>query len=535
MAAGCHRCCVVNHRFGWTAVAILLATVAAAQAPVSPENRAKIGPPVVIQEPVEPAPSPKVVPPPPDSGLPPLSLTQPRHEKPLPINLATALALAKTRPLDIAIAAEQVRVAVAELDQAKVLWLPTLQWGADYFRHDGRNQDATSGVIFDNDRSTFMLGVGPTAIFAVTDAIFAPLAARQVTESRQASLRAASNDSFLQVAEAFFNVQQARGDVSGAEETVQLAEKLTRIVADLAPALASELEITRVRTETARRRQLAQAAWERWRLASIELTRVLRLDAAALILPLEPPQLQITLVAPQVPLEELFAVALTSRPELAAQQALVRVALERWRQEKYRPLLPSVLLRGASTNPTGTIAAGVYGSGVNDSIGHFGARLDYDVQVLWQLDNLGFGNLAKMDERRSEHQIARLEFLRLQDRILAEVAQGQAQVQSALARVQDTQDEVRHAYESVKENFEGLKQTKRAGNLLLLVVRPQEALASVQALGQAYIDYFEAIADFNRAQFRLYRALGNPANNPSLGPGLDPICSPHPGAAPSPG
>jgi hypothetical protein len=36
-------------------------------------------------------------------------------------------------------------------------------------------------------------------------------------------------------------------------------------------------------------------------------------------------------------------------------------------------------------------------------------------------------------------------------------------------------------------------------------------VAAVQALDQAYRDYFGAVADANRAQFRLYRALGHPA------------------------
>ena len=38
----------------------------------------------------------------------------------------------------------------------------------------------------------------------------------------------------------------------------------------------------------------------------------------------------------------------------------------------------------------------------------------------------------------------------------------------------------------------------------------QEAVASVQALGQAYADYYATVGDYNRAQFRLYRALGEP-------------------------
>ena len=36
-------------------------------------------------------------------------------------------------------------------------------------------------------------------------------------------------------------------------------------------------------------------------------------------------------------------------------------------------------------------------------------------------------------------------------------------------------------------------------------------MAAVQAFAQANADFFAAVADYNRAQFRLYRALGHPA------------------------
>jgi hypothetical protein len=70
---------------------------------------------------------------------------------------------------------------------------------------------------------------------------------------------------------------------------------------------------------------------------------------------------------------------------------------------------------------------------------------------------------------------------------------------------------LKEAAETVKTNLEGLSQTRRVGDTLVLVFRPQEVVAAVQALDQAYRDYFGAIADANRAQFRLYRALGHPA------------------------
>ncbi|HXD86948.1 MAG TPA: hypothetical protein VN641_10665, partial [Urbifossiella sp.] len=51
----------------------------------------------------------------------------------------------------------------------------------------------------------------------------------------------------------------------------------------------------------------------------------------------------------------------------------------------------------------------------------------------------------------------------------------------------------------------------RVGEVNQLLVRPQEVLAAMQTLAQAYTDYYAAVADSNRAQFQLYRALGRPA------------------------
>jgi hypothetical protein len=78
-------------------------------------------------------------------------------------------------------------------------------------------------------------------------------------------------------------------------------------------------------------------------------------------------------------------------------------------------------------------------------------------------------------------------------------------------RVRQAEGGVREAAESATKNLAGVAQTRGSGGTLALVIRPQEAVASVQALAQAYADYFGAVADSNRAQFRLYRALGQPA------------------------
>src|SRR6266853_5414608 len=79
------------------------------------------------------------------------------------------------------------------------------------------------------------------------------------------------------------------------------------------------------------------------------------------------------------PRSTLFPYTTLFRPELATQQALVQATLVRLRQERLRPLIPSVLLRGASTNPSlGTLAGGYFGGGMNDKLSNFGARSDFD-------------------------------------------------------------------------------------------------------------------------------------------------------------
>jgi outer membrane protein TolC len=432
-------------------------------------------------------------------------------DKPLPINLPTALQLANVRPIDIAVASARIRIAAAQLDRARATWLPTILVGGDYYRHDGQIQ-SVQGDVFGTSKSNFMVGAGPFAVFAVTDAIFSPLAARQELRARQAGRQTAQNDSLLAVAEGYFSVQQARGELAGAQEAARRAEELVRRASELAPGLVPPVEAVRARTELARRRQGVQAARERWQTSSADLARILRLEPTALVDPLEPPHLRVTLVDLDRPLDELVTIGLTNRPELAAGQAVVQAALARLRQERLRPLIPSVLLRGASTNPAGTLAGGAFGGGLNGSITNTSARSDFDIQVLWEWENLGFGNRARVEERRGEKQLAIFELFRTQDRIAAEIVQAHAQARSAAQRFEEAEAGLKDAVDSVEKNFAGLSQTKRlGGEVILLVIRPQEVVAAVQALALAYNDYYGAVADFDRSQFRLYRALGHPA------------------------
>ncbi len=457
------------------------------------------------------------------------------NEKPLPINLATALGLANAQPWDILAASERIRVASAQLQQSNVLWLPSLYTGGVYQTHAGATQSA-DGAISSQSSGAFEFGTTPQFQFAFTEAIFEPLASRRILQARKAELQTITNDTTFSVAKIYFDVLEARGDLAAAGEVIRRINELIRKTEVMAQeGLVPQVELTRAQAQLARFRQTERSARERWNVASAELARILRLDPSAVLVPVEPPHLQITLVSPEQPLDGLLPVALMARPELTSYRALTEAALKRWREEQYRPLVPLVFARGNSTQTPDPLAFGVFGGGPGGSMSNFRTRFDYEVQVLWELKNLGFGNMAAMRQRRAEYDVAKIQAYRMQDFVAREVSEAYAQMQSARDRVVMAEDELRKADSSANDNFKGLGEVKRGANLVILVIRPQEAIAAEQALIQAYYDYYGSVADYNRTQFLLYRALGNPAQAlPMLDRLLNQMKSPADSNPPSP-
>ena len=171
--------------------------------------------------------------------------------------------------------------------------------------------------------------------------------------------------------------------------------------------------------------QQAVSARQQWRVHSADLTQVLRLDPRAVVEPLEHDHVQITLIDPGRSLDDLMPVALTNRPELASRQALVKAAEVAIRREKARPLIPNVVLNGFQT-PFEMLQAGIFGFGPNSSLNQWVGRDDFSIQPLWQLQNLGFGNLALIKRQRGMESLAIIEFFEAQDMVAAEVNQALA-------------------------------------------------------------------------------------------------------------
>jgi outer membrane protein TolC len=433
-------------------------------------------------------------------------------DRPLPINLATALRLAGARPVIIAAAEASVQVAEAELSKANVLWLPSFNLGAGYYRHDGATQ-GQSGNFYDNSKDQFFAGAGVTARVSMADALYAPLAARQVLRSREIDTKTAQNDSMLAAAVAYFDVQQARGRLAAIRNVVDKSLALGKAIDAQRLGIAKPTDLHRGRALLATFEDEASTAKEQWGLASAGLTRVLRLDPVAIVVPLESPNLRVTLISPQIAVDALIPIGLTGRPELASQQALVQAALVKIRQESMRPLVPSVILEGSpgSAGPGSYLMTGIFSSTVNGVTNPSLGRADISVGLVWELQNLGFGNRALIRERRSEQEQLLVTLYHIQDTVAAEIAAAHVQVYSANARVASAEKGLLEATLAYEGSLVEMGKVEKSGELTVFVRRVFEVIDALRSLSKAYDNYFAGINDYNRAQFRLYRALGCPA------------------------
>ena len=256
----------------------------------------------------------------------------------------------------------------------------------------------------------------------------------------------------------------------------------------------------------------SKAAREQWRVSSANLTQVLLLDPSAVIVPIEPDQLQFTLIDPARPLDELVAIAVANRPEIGSRQALIEAAEARVRLEKNRPLLPLVLITGFQTPGNMISQFGIFGTGFDRNLNLWSWRDDVSLQLVWQLGGLGFGNLARIKQQRGEASDSIVNLFKTQDTVAAEVNAVQARVQAAAVRVIQADRSLREAIVTYDGNYDGLAQTTRFENVLYQVYRPQEAVKALERLMDSHDQYFTTVADYNRVQFELFHALGYPAN-----------------------
>jgi outer membrane protein TolC len=329
--------------------------------------------------------------------------------------------------------------------------------------------------------------------FQLRDAIYQPrISERILAASRQAS-RATTNDMLLETALAYNDLLEALQVEAVAKNTLAHAKKLADVTGEFARAgegLNSDAD--RAKAELAAREIDALRTLEGAQVASVRLARVMSQDPSIQFAPQEPVIIPINMTPVDAGLPELIATGLSNRPELAESRHLVGAAVERLRSEVNAPLIPSVLLG---------LSYGGNGGGLGDDISNYNDRMDFDAVAYWEVRNLGWGEQAARNEARARVEQARWREVRVLDQVASEVAETYAQVISRRAQIEVAQAGITAAEESYRRNID---RTLNAEGL------PIESLQAIQALDSAQRQYVRSVADYNRAQFSLQRALGWP-------------------------
>lgn len=415
-----------------------------------------------------------------------------QNQNPLEIDLPTAIRLADERNLDVAIFLERVEAANARLTQARLEAVPSIRVGTTEDRHEGTIQE-TSGNVVDVDRAARFRGVTAGVGIDIADAIFAPLVARQSRAAVVAASRANRHQVLMQVASAYVRLVQMRSEAGVIDRVLQRAEDLATLTADYAESgegLPSDAEMAAV--QPALWQQRRAIADERTIAANAELLNLLHLDAGVDLTPVDvtPPPVEIFSGAEDV--TELIARAQEGRPESEQAEALIAAAEGDLTAERFGWFVPAVSF---------STSTGEFGGGPGSSIVNTDNRRDRSLTLYWQFDGLGFGQRARLEERRAELRALALERDKLRDAIAAEVREAHARIVSLKRQIELADVAVTHAQTAYE-----LNRTRIFDQQGL----PLEALQAMQTLAGAELGALEARAALSVAQIRLHTALGNP-------------------------
>ncbi len=407
-----------------------------------------------------------------------------------PVDLPTVLRLASANNLDIKIAREKLAEAKAVHAEAVAQFLPWLAPGVSYRRHENRLQDVT-GNILDADKQAYSAGAALVAQVDMGAAIYQTLAARQAVKATDQALNSQKQDSSLAAVQGYFDLARSRSAIEVIGEALKISQDYqTQLRNAVQAGIAFKGDELRVQVQTEHYQVNLRQTLEQQRIAAARLAQVLHLDPAVELQAQDLDLVPLTLVPTNAALDSLVAQALTRRPELKQNQAMVAAASEAKKGVKYGPLIPTI---GAQAY------FGGLGGGIDNSTGHFGQTEDYLAFVGWRIGPGGLFDYSRI--RASEARLAgtRLEAEKLRDDIIRQVVEH-------FTRVGSLSDQYATAKLSLSTAAEALKLTQARREYAVGIVL--ENIQAQQEFTRARNDFLNVVADYNKAQYALSKAIG---------------------------
>ena len=407
------------------------------------------------------------------------------------IDLPTTLQLAGARNLDVQIAREKLAEAKANNESAVWQFFPAIVPGIGYRRHDNLIQDVAGNVIEVHKES---YSVGPTlaAQLDIGDAIYKKLAARQLVKAAESALEGQRQESALMAVRGYFDFAKALAAVRVAAESMHIAEDFAAQVEQAVGAgIAFKGDALRAEVQADKNRLSLRQAQEQVTVSAARLVQTLHLDPKIELTAPAGELVPLSLVSTNAALEVLLTRAFANRAEVRQSRAMVAAAQKAKGGAKYGPLVPSL---GAQ------VFAGGLGGGIDGGPGRFGESEDYQFTLSWRIGPGGLFDRGRIRASEARLRVAQLTDEKLFDEVNREVVETQARLHS----LSDQLGTAGHAAQAANETLRLTSQRKEFAVGLVL-----ERIQAEQDFTRARLDYINTVAEFNKAQFELKRAIGD--------------------------
>jgi outer membrane protein TolC len=441
----------------------------------------------------------------PDPYVPPRPPPAPATNDPakmLPITLDSVMRLAEDQNAQIGIARARVNEASALQDIAARSWLPALNVGPSYYRHEGGDV-FPNGVFVHSSYSTLFAGMEIDGQLDLREATYRRLNAERAEVQQQGELRKITTETLLEAAGTYLDLLAARSAeavvASTEQELARLLERAKRLANPRTGEPGAKVEEIRVAAQLTAQRQTIVQLRDKARAASAKLSYLLGLDPCTTLVPVDEQFVALDLVSTDQAICDMVAQALANGPGVKEMERILGIIQEGNEKSKslgrYLPVFEVRALEGG------------FGAGPGDSQ-TWDNRLDIGLQARW--------NLTDLFNARDRGRV-----------LEAKTEQAQLAYQDLKAKltvgVRETRDEILSGREAMRLGQEQITQTRQAYRLsdqrLTSHIEGStftEVLLSLQSLNAAQFLYLDALRSYDKAQIRLLLLLGKAAPHPAV-------------------
>jgi outer membrane protein TolC len=422
--------------------------------------------------------------------------------KELPITLDSVMRLAEEQNSQIGIARARVSEAAAQYDIASRSWLPTLNVGPSYYRHEGGDV-FPNGVFTHSSYSTLFAGMELTSQLDLHEATYKRLSADRAQVQQQGELRKITTETLLEAAGTYLDLLAARSAEAITLETEKslkdLLERARRLADPKTGEPGAKVEEIRIATQLTAQRQLLVQFREKAKAASTKLAYLLGLDGATTLVPVDEQFVALDLVNTDQPVEGMVALAMANGPgvqELERILAIIHEGSERSKSmARYLPIFELRALEGG------------FGGGPGDDQ-QWDNRLDIGLQARWNLTEL-FNGRERERVLGAKTEQAERAYQDLRAKLAAGVRESREAIASGREEMQLGEEQIMQARQAYQLSDTRLRSNVQGSSY-------SEVMLGLQSIVSAQFAYLEALRSYDKAELRLLLLLGQPGPHPAV-------------------